>query len=412
MFLRRAHMAEVEKAPEKPERTQAERRRRINRLKKIIVLTVILAILLPVLLCIILFFKVGRLEQKVQELEAAREMRLAAQMSDSRRLSSGGGVAGYLAQADGSADPVMGTNAIDGVSPDGMLMGGTPMYSASEEAEIGESGVSGEEVPEPVSDDAGQAGDGADMHTDDGAADGDGQSEDSTDAQSEAEEDAELTGEQLYPDYRKVYLTFDDGPSSNTEEILDILDRYGVKATFFVVGKTDEHSQEMYRLILERGHTLGMHSYSHRYGEIYASTEAFTEDLEKIRSYLYDMTGMTSCFYRFPGGSSNALSSTDVQELIDVLNERGIIYFDWNVVNGDAGSVRLSAAQLADNVTNNMERYRTAIVLMHDASGKHSTVEALPVIIERILQMENTVILPITEDTARIQQVKADEESE
>ncbi len=405
-------MAEVEKAPEKPERTQAERRRRINRLKKIIVLTVILAILLPVLLCIILFFKVGRLEQKVQELEAAREMRLAAQMSDSRRLSSGGGVAGYLAQADGSADPVMGTNAIDGVSPDGMLMGGTPMYSASEEAEIGESGVSGEEVPEPVSDDAGQAGDGADMHTDDGAADGDGQSEDSTDAQSEAEEDAELTGEQLYPDYRKVYLTFDDGPSSNTEEILDILDRYGVKATFFVVGKTDEHSQEMYRLILERGHTLGMHSYSHRYGEIYASTEAFTEDLEKIRSYLYDMTGMTSCFYRFPGGSSNALSSTDVQELIDVLNERGIIYFDWNVVNGDAGSVRLSAAQLADNVTNNMERYRTAIVLMHDASGKHSTVEALPVIIERILQMENTVILPITEDTARIQQVKADEESE
>lgn len=397
-------MAEVEKAPEKPAKTQAERRRRINRLKKIIVLTVILAILLPVLLCIILFFKVGRLEQKVQELEAAREMRLAAQMSDSRRLSSGGGEAGYLAQADESADPVMGTNAVDGVSPDGMLMGGTPMYGAPEEAEAAESGASGEEVPEPVSDDAGQAGD--------GAADGGGQAEEGTDAQSEAEEDTELTGEQLYPDYRKVYLTFDDGPSSNTEEILDILDRYGVKATFFVVGKTDEHSQEMYRLILERGHTLGMHSYSHRYGEIYASTEAFTEDLEKIRSYLYDMTGMTSCFYRFPGGSSNALSSTDVQELIDVLDERGIIYFDWNVVNGDAGSVRLSAAQLADNVTNNMERYHTAIVLMHDASGKHSTVEALPVIIERILQMENTVILPITEDTARIQQVKADEESE
>lgn len=405
-------MAEVEKAPEKPAKTQAERRRRINRLKKIIVLTVILAILLPVLLCIILFFKVGRLEQKVQELEAAREMRLAAQLSDSRRLSSGGGEAGYLAQADESADPVVGTNAVDGVSPDGMLMGGTPMYGAPEEAETAESGASGEEVPEPVSDDAGQAGDGADMYMDDGAADGGGQAEEGTDAQSEAEEDTELTGEQLYPDYRKVYLTFDDGPSSNTEEILDILDRYGVKATFFVVGKTDEHSQEMYRLILERGHTLGMHSYSHRYGEIYASTEAFTEDLEKIRSYLYDMTGMTSCFYRFPGGSSNALSSTDVQELIDVLDERGIIYFDWNVVNGDAGSVRLSAAQLADNVTNNMERYHTAIVLMHDASGKHSTVEALPVIIERILQMENTVILPITEDTARIQQVKADEESE
>lgn len=403
-------MAEVGKTPETPARTQAERRRRIERLKKIIVVTIILAILLPVLLCIILFVKVGRLEQKVQELEAVREVRLAGQTSESQRLSPGEKEADYLAQAPGNADSAMetGGRVSTGDDENGMPQGAEasgdgeePDSVSAQENGGGDIGI-GERGNDGAGTNAGENGGGD--RTDGGSPNADGQDE-AADAEG-------LSGEQLYPEYRKVYLTFDDGPSSNTEAILEILDRYGIKATFFVVGKTDEHSQEMYRRIVEEGHTLGMHSYSHRYGEIYASTEAFTEDLEKIRSYLYDMTGVTSYFYRFPGGSSNALSSTDVQEMIDVLGEREIIYFDWNVVNGDAGSVKLSAAQLADNVTNNMERYRTAIVLMHDAAGKATTVEALPVIIERILQMENTVILPITEDTARIQQVKADEESE
>ncbi len=369
-------------------------------MKKLIILTIILAILLPVLLCIILFLKVGRLEHKVQELEAAREVLLSSQMSDEKRLSAGSGVNGRFAQTGGNAE---------GVEAGGIGMG---TQAAGDEPESGasdhETDLNG--IPEEVSETNLQGNTAA---IEDSSADGTGQERTAESEGETREEDAEeLSGEQLYPDYRKVYLTFDDGPSSNTEAILEILDRYGVKATFFVVGKTDEHSQEMYRRIIEAGHTLGMHSYSHRYGEIYASTEAFTEDLEKIRGYLYEMTGQTSCFYRFPGGSSNALSSTDVQELIDVLDERGILYFDWNVVNGDAGSVKLSAAQLADNVTNNMERYRTAIVLMHDAAGKPATVEALPTIIERILQMDQTVILPITEDTARIQQVKAEEVSE
>ncbi|MCM1104239.1 MAG: polysaccharide deacetylase [Clostridium sp.] len=429
-------MAEVEKTPDKPVRTQAERRRRIDRLKKIIVVTIILAILLPVLLCVILFLKVGRLEQKVQELEAAREVRLAGQMSDPTRLSSGEGDAARLVQSDGIVDVALemggmglNTGADAGSSTeagDGVGDGGGVAESTGNPAE-GAMAVGGETLGDggaqrAADTGAGDAGENGTTGTSDAAAGGESNAADENSGQNENTPDAdgqdgadvteELTGEQLYPDYRKVYLTFDDGPSSNTEVILEILDRYDIKATFFVVGKTDEHSQEMYRRIVEAGHTLGMHSYSHRYGEIYASTEAFTEDLEKIRSYLYDMTGVTSCFYRFPGGSSNALNSTDVQELIDVLDERGIIYFDWNVLNGDAGSVQLTAAQLADNVTNNMERYHTAIVLMHDAAGKKATVEALPVIIERILAMDNTVILPITEDTARIQQVKADEESE
>lgn len=401
-------MAGIDREPDKPVRTDAERRRRINRLKKIIVVTILLAILLPVLLCIILFLKVGRLEHKVQELEAAREVRLAGQMRDDMLLSAGGGESGYLAQTGENADGAeTGVDMNAGEDPAALeehMADGSPHEGKAADSANGNSTDLGDTGDAGRTDGGADAGEAGDMGvTENGGMDADG-------SETQAEETEELSGEQLYPDYRKVYLTFDDGPSSNTEAILEILDRYGVKATFFVVGKTDEHSQEMYRRIVEAGHTLGMHSYSHRYGEIYASTEAFTEDLEKIRSYLYDMTGLTSCFYRFPGGSSNALSSTDVQELIDVLDERGILYFDWNIVNGDAGSVKLSAAQLADNVTNNMERYRTAIVLMHDAAGKPETVEALPTIIERILQMDQTVILPITEDTARIQQVKAEEE--
>ena len=406
-------MAETDKSLDKPVRTQAQRRRRIDRLKKIIILAVILAILIPVFLCIILFFRVGRLEQKVQELEAAREVRLAGAMSEPGRMSSGEGGAGCLAQTDGQADAAMETGGIGvraGNDADRAAADGTGENAESDGVNE-EADIAGTEAASDYTDDSGQAQADGDLNAGEDVPDSGVESDGGMDADAQGEE-AELSGEQLYPDYRKVYLTFDDGPSSNTEAILEILDRYGIKATFFVVGKTDEHSQEMYRRILEEGHTLGMHSYSHRYGEIYASTEAFSEDLDKIQSYLYEMTGETSRFYRFPGGSSNALSSTDVQELIDVLDERGIIYFDWNVVNGDAGSVKLSAAQLADNVTNNMERYRTAIVLMHDAAGKTTTVEALPMIIERILQMDQTVILPITEDTARIQQVKADEDSE
>jgi len=98
---------------------------------------------------------------------------------------------------------------------------------------------------------------------------------------------------------RKVYLTFDDGPSIYTDEILDILKEYHVKATFFVVGKEDAASQKAIRRIVAEGHTLGMHSYSHKYSELYASREAFQEDFEKERDYLETLTGSKIAFYRF-----------------------------------------------------------------------------------------------------------------
>ena len=206
----------------------------------------------------------------------------------------------------------------------------------------------------------------------------------------------------------KVYLTFDDGPSANTEKILDILDDYDVKATFFVVGKESDTDKEALKQIVERGHTLGMHSYSHKYSEIYSSEEAFAEDFVKIRSYLEEVTGVTSDIYRFPGGSSNSVSKLDMHVFIDFLDGEDVRFYDWNVSSGDASKTQLSVGQLVKNATEGIGRRSVSVILMHDAVGKATTVEALPIIIEKILAMEDTVILPITEDTAPVQHIQED----
>lgn len=211
---------------------------------------------------------------------------------------------------------------------------------------------------------------------------------------------------------RKVYLTFDDGPSSNTNKILDILAQYDVKATFFVVGKEGEWAEDAYRRIVEEGHTLGMHSYTHVYQSIYASVEAYAEDLNRLRDYLHEVTGTESRFVRFPGGSSNTVSDVSMREFISYLNEEGITYFDWNVSSGDAGSKLLEPEEIVENCINGMGNKDTVVILMHDAAGRPTTVEALPALIERIQEMENTELLPITDDTLPVQHIKSQEETE
>lgn len=200
---------------------------------------------------------------------------------------------------------------------------------------------------------------------------------------------------------KRVYLTFDDGPSANTDRILDILDQYGVKATFFVVGK--DKYQEQYKRIVADGHTLGMHSYSHKYNEIYESLDAYKHDLTQLHDFLYELTGEDCNIVRFPGGSSNTISKVDMWELIDYLDEEGMVYFDWNVSSGDAVGGQKSASQIARNVLDNVSKYNNSVILFHDAAGKDSTVDALPAIIEAILESDNTVILPISKDTVRVQ---------
>ena len=202
---------------------------------------------------------------------------------------------------------------------------------------------------------------------------------------------------------KKIYLTFDDGPSSNTDEILDILKAYDVKATFFVVGKTDEASKKAYRRIVEEGHTLGMHSYSHSYADSYDSEEDFQTAMKKLQEYLYELTGVWPRFYRFPGGSSNTVSNIDMQKLADWLTDQGVTYFDWNVASGDAVSRELPAETLLANCLAGIRNQQSCVVLMHDAANKDTTVEALPEIISEIRLQEDAVFLPITDDTVPVQ---------
>lgn len=216
------------------------------------------------------------------------------------------------------------------------------------------------------------------------------------------EPELSLKAEEETDDRKKVYLTFDDGPSCYTEEILDILDQYGVKATFFVVGKEERNIRPLYAEIAARGHTLGMHSYSHRYSEIYESVESFEEDLHRISDLIYEETGESPLYYRFPGGSSNQVSRLDMQEYITCLEKEKITYFDWNVEGSDAGGSILSAEQILDNVKKDSNRYDTSIVLLHDTGQKRTTVEALPEIIEYYQDL-GVALTPIDQSTELIQ---------
>ena len=204
---------------------------------------------------------------------------------------------------------------------------------------------------------------------------------------------------------KTVYLTFDDGPSSNTAEILDILKKYNVKATFFVTGKTGDQAKELYQRIVNEGHTLGMHSYSHRYSVIYESVDAFAADLTKLQKYLEEVTGVKPVLYRFPGGSSNKVSKTDIQDLIAYIHEHGMEYYDWNVTCGDATGKAFSVDELVENVMKDIPLYTNSVVLMHDAGDKTDTVKALPSIISQ-LQEQGIALKALDETVEPIQHIK------
>ena len=181
-----------------------------------------------------------------------------------------------------------------------------------------------------------------------------------------------------------IYLTFDDGPSASaTPKVLDILDKKGVKATFFVINHGDSLDYLIKRAY-DAGHTIGLHSYTHSYSKIYSSKDNYYNDLKLISDKVEKITGEKSMIIRFPGGSSNTISKkykvgimTDLtKEVIDL----GYRYYDWNVSSGDAGGAK-SSDDVYKNVINNLKKNRSNIVLMHDFSNSKS-VDALEDIID------------------------------
>ena len=191
-----------------------------------------------------------------------------------------------------------------------------------------------------------------------------------------------------------VYLTFDGGPSASTGQILDLLDQYGVKATFFVVGRTDEDSLAVLRDIVDRGHAIGLSSYSGEYQSIYSSVEAYLADFQKIYQTVLDATGVKPEIFRFPGGSVNAYNSGIYQELIAEMLRRGFVFFDWDV-SGEDTRVESTGADVSAAVLAGMEGKSRGIVMLHDSAGKQNVVDALPAVLEG-LQNEGYGFQPLS----------------
>ena len=312
-------------------RDAQNRKKRVARMKKIIIIFACVLIMIPIILCIVLFVRISSLESKIDNL-----------MSYTQSATIGEQKAGTSEIATNGGDEVMSGEEVT-------------MASLENEAVANQAIVTEAAVVPKVSN-------------------------------------------------KKVYLTFDDGPSDNTNTILDILKQYKVKATFFVIQKTDQVSIEKYKRILQEGHTLAMHSSSHVYAKIYNSLDDYIKDVSGLQDYLYSVTGYKPTIYRFPGGSSNTVSKISMNDCAAYLNSAGITYFDWNVSSGDAATGQLPADTITNNIISGVEQWDSSVVLMHDANEKMTTVQALPGILQKLIDMGDEV-LPITEKTTPVHHI-------
>ncbi len=201
------------------------------------------------------------------------------------------------------------------------------------------------------------------------------------------------------PGNKVVYLTFDDGPSAYTKELLDVLAKYNVKATFFVCDKGSTNNAIMKRIV-DEGHSIGVHSATHDYQEIYASEEAYLADFNEVRDLIKRITGVETNLFRFPGGSSNGVSKFNpgiMTRLTKMMTDMGYYYFDWNVSSGDA-STGSDAAKTAEDVFENViagiSKRNVSVVLQHDI--KKFSVQAVEDIIIWCLDNGYT-LLPLDE---------------
>lgn len=323
----------------KKQLTEAQKRRkRVNLYKKIIIIFIIALIILPTLLCIILFVKMNGYKDQVNDLKNSFDEFVEAYESGKDKISDNG-------------------NA--GIKPS--------------KSENGETSTS--------------------VRPDENG------NNESLDGKQQVSEESRLIEQALKEGRRVVYLTFDDGPCANTGNLLDVLDSYGVKATFFVNGH--QGYEDYLKRIVNEGHTLALHTYSHDYSIVYADRDSFADEIETLQDYLYNTTGVRPVIFRFPGGSSTSKATAELKvELLDYLNEKNLTYFDWNVSSGD-GANGLTSQDVYNNVINGIHTKDISVVLMHDATYRESTFEAVPEII-KTLQAENALILPISTDTEPI----------
>lgn len=198
--------------------------------------------------------------------------------------------------------------------------------------------------------------------------------------------DTQLQYDKLYPELYvtppsqfmqkagTIYLTFDDGPSENTPSILYILDKYDIKATFFMSGSTTERGKTLMKQVADGGHSIGVHSHSHKYDTIYQSVDSFLDDFNQTYGMIYDATGVKPDIFRFAGGSINNYNRLLYQQLIAETARRGFVYYDWNVSGQDAAG-EANWTSIYNNVMRGVEGKDSAVILLHDT--KYQTVTVL-----------------------------------
>ena len=186
-----------------------------------------------------------------------------------------------------------------------------------------------------------------------------------------------------------AYLTFDDGPNNSvTPQVLDVLRRYNVKATFFMVGSMIEKNPDVARRVFEEGHLIAGHSYSHQYSELYADTQSFMNEVNKSYELIKNVTarGDYPKIFRFPGGGFDAGVYGEIKQECKVLLEKdGYRYCDWNALNGDAETSSPAPDELVKRLKSTAKNKEDIVVLMHDAPSKAATAKALPQIIEYLI---------------------------
>lgn len=199
-------------------------------------------------------------------------------------------------------------------------------------------------------------------------------------------------GINLYLRPKIMYLTFDDGPTAvNTSAVLDILKARNIKATFFVVGKNVRKNPDVARRIVEEGHAIGIHCYSHEYKDIYQSVDRFMQDFEEAYGAVLDVTGVEAKLFRFPGGSVNAYNKEISNDIIKELDARGMIYFDWNASLEDSIHQSDPETLIANAKKTSMGKDKV-ILLAHDIVS--NTVQSLNDLIDQLSEYRMEVLTP------------------
>lgn len=182
-----------------------------------------------------------------------------------------------------------------------------------------------------------------------------------------------------------AYLTFDDGPSEVTPTILDILQKKNTRATFFLVGnEITEEREEIVQREVKEGHSIGVHTFSHKKNEMYCDEKMFFEDFNQCRDRIQEVTGISPTLHRFPWGSNNGYVCPIVDDIMMQLKKQNVTSFDWNVSGEDSVGQNVPKAVIYQNVAKDLERYEKPIILLHDSNAMKNTAAVLGEIIDLI----------------------------